>query len=55
LLTDLLIKRSGYRLKASAAKEDLDLALEELAVSVARGELQFDGITEWFKRRLISQ
>jgi death-on-curing protein len=55
LLTDLLIKRSGYRLTASDASEDLNLAIERLAVSVARGELQLADITEWFKRRLTRQ
>lgn len=52
LLTDLLIKRSGYRLTASDASEDLNSALEELAVSVARGDLQLADITDWFKQRL---
>ena len=52
LLTDLLIKRSGYRVTASDASEDLNSALEELAVSVARGDLQLADITDWFKQRL---
>ena len=52
LLTDLLIKRSGYQLLASDAKEDVNLALEELAISVARGELRLAEITDWFKQRV---
>ncbi|MGE5511341.1 MAG: type II toxin-antitoxin system death-on-curing family toxin [Bacteroidota bacterium] len=52
LLTDLLIKRSGYRLTPSHANEDLNWALEELAVAVARGELRFADIADWFKKRL---
>jgi len=55
LLTDLLIKRSGYRLMASDTNEDLNWALEELAVSVARGDLQLADITDWFKQRLRRQ
>jgi death-on-curing protein len=54
-LTDLLIKRSGYRLTGATDEEDLDLALEELAVSVARGKLKFDAISDWFKQRLVAQ
>ncbi len=53
LLADLLIKRSGYRLTASNAKEDLNSALEEVAVSVARGELRLAEITAWFEQRLM--
>jgi death-on-curing protein len=52
LLTDLLIKRSGYRLTGADADEDLDRALEELAVSVARGQLRLPALTDWFRRRL---
>jgi hypothetical protein len=49
----LLIKRSGYRLVGEDANEDLDRALEELAVSVARGAILADDITAWFKRRIV--
>jgi hypothetical protein len=52
LLTDLLIKRSGYRLKVAEAGEDLNSSIEELAVSVARGELHLDDIIDWFKERI---
>lgn len=52
LLTDLLIKKSGYRLTVSYVNEDLNQALEELVVSVARGELQLADITDWFKQRV---
>jgi death-on-curing protein len=55
LLTDLLIKRSGYRLVASDASEDLNREIEELAVSVARGERHLADIADWFKRRLTPQ
>lgn len=52
LLTDLLIKRSGYRLIAADSDEDLNRAVEELAVSVARGDLRLAEITHWFNQRL---
>jgi len=52
LLTDLLVKRSGYRLTASYPNEDLNSSIEELAVSVARGQVPLTGITDWFKHRL---
>lgn len=55
LLTDLLIKKSGYRLTVSHVNEDLNRAIEELVVSVARGELQLADITDWFKQRLTPQ
>jgi death-on-curing protein len=55
LVTDLLIKKSGYRLTAADENEDLDRSLEELAVSVARGELQLADITSWFKQHLTRQ
>jgi death-on-curing protein len=52
LLTDLLIKRSGYRLISAAPDEDLNRAVEELAVSVARGDIRLAEIIHWFNRRL---
>jgi death-on-curing protein len=53
LLTDLLIKRSGYRLGPAKASEDLNRTLEELAVSVAQGDMDLIEIADWFNRRLI--
>ncbi len=52
LLRDLLIKRSGYRLVGVDENEDLEVALEELAISVARGDLRIADITAWFKQRI---
>jgi prophage maintenance system killer protein len=52
LLSDLPIKRSGYRLVGVDENEDLEVALEELAISVARGDLRIADTTAWFKQRI---
>jgi death-on-curing protein len=52
LLTDLLLKKSNYRLVAAHRHEDLDLEFETLAVRVASGELKLPAITEWFRQRI---
>ena len=55
LLTDLLIKNSGYRLEEADAHEDLGGSLKEIAVAVAPGELKHAAITKWFRRRIVRQ
>jgi death on curing protein len=55
LLTVLLIRRSGYRLAGADANEDMNATFENLAVSVGRGDLKLNDITDWFKRRLARQ
>jgi prophage maintenance system killer protein len=47
LLTDLLLKKSNYRLVAAHRLE-----FENLAVRVASGELKLPAITEWFRQRI---
>ena len=53
LLTDLLIKKSGYLLVSANPLEDLNLAIEELAVAVASGNCEFEMIATWFNERLV--
>lgn len=48
LVTDLLIRRSGYSLELSN-----DERIDDLIVSVAKGELSFDQIADWFSNRLM--
>lgn len=51
LLLDLLIERSGYEL-ISLEDEDLNDAIENLAVDVANGILEVGQIEEWFRIRI---
>lgn len=46
ILLGLLLGRSGYRLNASNHE------VEEMILSVAKGELNFDGIHDWLKERV---
>ena len=48
LLVEILIDRSGYRLEI-ADEEPID----DLVVSVASGQLDFDDLVEWFGPRLV--
>lgn len=48
LFVEILIHRSGYRLNIPDEEP-----IDDLVVSVASGELGFDGLVEWFRPRLI--
>jgi death-on-curing protein len=53
LLTDLLLDRSGYRLKPIASTENLEIAFEDFVVeSVVKGKATADEITEWLGPRI---
>ncbi len=47
LVTELLVRRSGYRLVLLK-----DERFDDLIVSVAQGRIVFDALTDWFKQRL---
>ena len=51
LLASAMLRKSGYILRRAHAGENVDLAMEELAVSVARGELELQQIVTWFELR----
>lgn len=53
LLTDLLLARSGYRLDAIDAAEDLEQAIEDFVVdSVVKEKRSIDVIAEWLETRI---
>ena len=52
LLTDLLLTRSGYELRAAPDDISLDHAIEEFAVSVAMHDPGFDQVVAWFEARI---
>lgn len=53
ILTDLLVERSGYRLAALDATEDLEQALEDFVVEVVvTGRCSVDAIAEWLGPRV---
>jgi prophage maintenance system killer protein len=53
LLTDLLLTRSGYRLDAIDASEDLEQAIEDFVVeSVVKQRISIDVIAEWLEARI---
>jgi death-on-curing protein len=53
ILTSVLIDRSGYRLLPRPG-EDLEQAIEALAVSVVCKEIDFEQLVDWFQARLRS-
>ena len=53
ILTDLLLDRSGYRLEAIDAAEDLEFAIEEFVVeAVVKNKDSVDAIAEWLRLRI---
>lgn len=53
ILVDLLLDRSGYRLEAMDAFEDLEQAIEDFVVeSVVKAKCSVDTIAEWFVARI---
>lgn len=50
-LMDLLLERSGYALE-SQRTANLNDEIEELILTAARGELDFDDAVRWFNLRL---
>ena len=46
-LVDLLARRSGYSL------DERDQAIVEMLVDVARGEMGYGELVDWFRQRLI--
>lgn len=51
LLTDRLIKKSGYALKPYR-REDLDTAVADLVLWVVNEDPHVDEIAEWFRKRV---
>ena len=51
MLLLLLLERSGYDLQPRP-NEDSNDAIEELAVSVANGEMDISQIEQWLKERI---
>lgn len=47
LVTLLLIERSGYQLSL-----ERDERIDDMVVSVAAGEMTFDSLCDWFRKRL---
>lgn len=47
LVTDLFIRRSGYRLELDPAER-----IDDMVVAVASGDLSFDALVLWFTSRL---
>jgi len=48
----LLLERSGYDLHPLPGEDIFD-AIEEFAVDVANGQMEFSGIEEWLRARII--
>lgn len=48
ILTELLIERSGYRLDISDSER-----VDDLVVDVAKGNLEFVDLAQWFELRLV--
>ncbi len=51
MLLLLLLERSGYDLQPRP-NEDINDAIEDLAVSVANGEMDISQIEQWLKERI---
>ena len=51
LLLGLFLDRSGYRLQALRG-EDINLAIEDTMVAIANGDITYEQIEDWLKRRI---
>lgn len=51
ILLNLLVERSGYRLRAEGCAA-IQRAVEDMILAVARGQLSFEELVAWFERRL---
>ena len=52
ILTHLLLSKSGYILKPLDGDHSLEVAMEELVLSVVRHQMDFNQIVGWFIERL---
>lgn len=53
ILLNLLLERSGYRLKSPEdPTKSIQQEVEEMILAIARGQLSFDELVGWFGRRL---
>jgi death-on-curing protein len=50
LLTELVIKRSGFRLAVGDGEP-----IDDLVVAVAAGEMEFEPLVEWFRARIVPE
>jgi len=51
ILMGLFLDRSGYRLHAPRG-EDINKAIEDTMVAIANGDIDFDEIETWLKKRI---
>ena len=54
ILMDLLLTKSGYELTAYE-EEDSPKSVEEMVLSVVTHRIEFDGLVDWFSRRIRKQ
>ena len=52
ILLDLLLERSGYRLAPSERHGSIQKDVEDIILDVARNQLSFDDLVEWFGKRI---
>ena len=52
LLLNLLLERSGYRLTPSEGDGSIQKEVEYMILDVARKQLSFDDLVEWFRKRI---
>ena len=52
ILLDLLLERSGYRLAPSERHGSIQKDVEDMILDVARNQLSFDDLVEWFGKRI---
>ena len=52
ILLNLLLERSGYRLTRSRRDVSIQQEVEDMILNVARRQLAFDDLVEWFGKRV---
>ena len=52
ILSDLLLSKSGYEIRAAPGDVNIALALEEIILETAQGTIGFDELVAWFKLRI---
>jgi death on curing protein len=53
IITNLLIRRSGYKLSGES-REELEVSLEHLVLDAADGRFERDRVVRWFEKHLES-
>jgi death-on-curing protein len=55
ILMHLLLSKSGYKLDSFGIRQGVNKEIEELVLDVVEHRVNFEGIVEWFKARIVKK